>query len=82
MSCRRFRGNSMVEYSIGIGAVLAVCLLVMGGIGFSAQDIVTQVVVNINAPKDQPIGNPSPGGPGGIWIYGVRGTTNPPWTPQ
>jgi len=71
----------MVEYSIGIGAVLAVCMLVMGGLGFAAQDIMSAVLSNINAPNDQSI-PPSPGSMGGIWTNGVSGTTNPPWKPR
>jgi hypothetical protein len=83
MTRRRPSGNSMVEYSIGIGAVLAVCMLVLGGLGFAAQDIMTPVLSNINAPNDQVLNNASPGnGPGGIWTNGIKGTTNPPWQPR
>jgi hypothetical protein len=81
MNCRRPRGNSMIEYSMGIGAVVAVCMLVLGGLGFAAQDIMSQVLVNINAPNDQS-NAPSPGSMGGIWAFGVAGTSNPPWKPQ
>jgi hypothetical protein len=72
----------MIEYSIGIGAVVAVCMLVMGGLGFGAQDLMSPVLKNINAPNDQLIGNPSPGSTGGIWTNGVSGTSNPPWKVQ
>jgi len=83
MKRRRLRGNSMVEYSIGIGAVLAVCMLVLGGLGFAAQDLMSPVLQNINAPNDQVQNNPSPGtGGGGIWTNGIKGTTNPPWQVQ
>jgi hypothetical protein len=81
MRKRRSRGQSMVEYAIGIGAVTAVCMLVLGGLGFASQDVINQVLVNINAPNDQSF-DVSQGSMGGIWTNGVSGTTNPPWTPQ
>jgi len=71
----------MVEYAIGIGCVVAVCMLVLGGLGFGAQDVISQVLVNINDAHDQTV-DVSAGSTGGIWTNGVSGTTNPPWQPK
>jgi hypothetical protein len=71
----------MVEYAIGIGAVTAVCMLALGGLAFCAQNVITQVLININAPNDQTY-DVSQGSMGGIWTNGVVGSTNPPWQPQ
>jgi len=81
MKSNRRYGNALVEYAIGIGCVVAVCMLVLGGLGFSAEDVTRKVLVNINDQKDQSV-DPSPGSSGGIWKNGVSGTTNPPWQPQ
>jgi len=43
----------MVEYAIGIGCVTAVCMLVLGGLGHAAADVIQAVLVNINDPNDQ-----------------------------
>ena len=45
---RNKKGQSMVEYAIGIGCVTAVCMLVLGGLGHASADVVRQVLVNIN----------------------------------
>lgn len=78
---RRNSGNSMVEFALGIGCVMAVCMLVMGGLGFAAEDTALAVLQNINAPKDQ-AQDPSNGSNGGIFTNGVSGQTNTPWTPR
>jgi hypothetical protein len=70
------RGQSMVEYAIGIGAVTAVCMLVLGGLGHASADVIRQVLMNINDKDDQS------NDPGSIFTNGVKGATNPPWTPQ
>jgi len=66
----------MVEYGIGIGAVTAVCMLVLGGLGHASADVMRQVLININDPDDQSAD------PGSIFTNGVKGTTNPPWNLQ
>ncbi len=76
MRSRRRKGQSMVEYGIGIGCVTAVCMLVLGGLGHSSADIIRQVLVNINDPDDQSAD------PGSIFKNGVAGTANAPWNLQ
>jgi hypothetical protein len=76
MRKRSRKGQSMVEYAIGIGCVTAVCMLVLGGLGHAGADIVRQVLVNINDPDDQSAD------PGSIFKNGVAGTTNAPWKLQ
>jgi len=71
----------MIEYAIGIGAVVAVCMLVLGGLGFASEDVMRQVLLNINAPRDQTT-DPSQGSAGGIWTNGISGTSSPPWLVQ
>jgi hypothetical protein len=71
----------MVEYAIGIGCVISVCLLVLGGLGFGAGDMARQVLININDPQAQTV-DPSPGTGGGIFTNGVSGKQNTPWNPQ
>jgi hypothetical protein len=71
----------MVEYAIGIGCVVAVCMLVLGGLGFGAQDVVNAVLTNINDAKDQSF-DVSQGSQGGIFTNGVAATSNPPWKLQ
>ena len=73
---RSRKGQSMVEYGIGIGCVTAVCMLVMGGLGHASADIVRQVLVNINDADDQSAD------PGTIFTNGVQGTGNAPWKLQ
>lgn len=73
---RNSRGQSMVEYAIGIGAVTAVCMLVLGGLGHASADVVRQVLLNINDQDDQSAD------PGSIFTNGVQGTSNAPWNPQ
>ena len=50
---RSRKGQSMVEYAIGIGCVTAVCMLVLGGLGHASADVVRQVLLNINDADDQ-----------------------------
>jgi hypothetical protein len=73
---RSRKGQSMVEYAIGIGCVTAVCMLVLGGLGHASADVVRQVLLNINDPDDQSAD------PGSIFTNGVQGTANPPWKLQ
>jgi hypothetical protein len=74
-------GNSMVEYAIGIGCVVAVCMLVLGGLGGAAEDVVLTVLQNINAPNDQTV-DPTTNAQFGIFSGGVTNPSNPPWRPQ
>jgi hypothetical protein len=76
MKRKNRKGQSMVEYAIGIGAVTAVCMLVLGGLGHASADVVRQVLLNINDSDDQSAD------PGSIFTNGVSGTTNAPWNPQ
>lgn len=76
MKRRTRKGQSMVEYALGIGCVAAVCMLVLGGLGHAGADIVRQVLVNINDPDDQSAD------PGSIFKNGVKGTANAPWQLQ
>ncbi len=45
---RSRKGQSMIEYGIGIGCVAAVCTVVMGGLGHTAADITNAVLRSIN----------------------------------
>jgi hypothetical protein len=81
MTQRKAVGQSMVEYSLGIGCVLAVCLLVLGGLGEAASDVALQVLKNINAANDQSV-DASTGSVSGIFSQGVSGQSNAPWKPQ
>ena len=68
---RKQSGQSMIEYALGIGCVAAVSMLVMGGLGHSAADIMNSVLTSINDADDQATD------PGYIFKGGVKGTT--PW---
>jgi hypothetical protein len=69
----------MVEYAVGIGAVLCVCLMVLGGLGFSSQDTMQATLININDPSINEQ-NPSPGADaGGIFKNGIDAR---PWLLQ
>jgi hypothetical protein len=63
----------MVEYGIGIGCVTAVCMLVLGGLGHAAADVVQAVLTNINDANDQVQD------PGSIFTNLQGGT---PWKPR
>ncbi|MGH2508857.1 MAG: hypothetical protein ACRDHZ_15845 [Ktedonobacteraceae bacterium] len=76
MRRRTRKGQSMVEYAIGIGCVTAVCMLVLGGLGHAGADVVRQVLVNINDTDDQSAD------PGSIFTHGVSGSGNAPWNPK
>ncbi len=69
---RSRKGQSMVEYGIGIGCVTAVCMLMMGGLGHATADVLQAVLVNINDANDQQKD------PGSIFKQGAPA----PWTPQ
>jgi hypothetical protein len=71
------KGQAMVEYAIGIGAVTAVCMLVLGGLGHASADVMRQVLVNINDSNDQAAD------PGTIFSNGVQASgAKAPWSPQ
>ncbi|MBX9722139.1 MAG: hypothetical protein K2X81_12135 [Candidatus Obscuribacterales bacterium] len=70
-SRRNKKGQSMIEYCIGIGCVAAVCMVVMGGLGHAAADITNSVLSSINDSDDQV------SDPGTIFSGGLKGTT--PW---
>ncbi len=76
MKRRSRKGQSMVEYAIGIGCVTAVCMLVLGGLGHAGADVVRAVLLNINDANDQSAD------PGTIFTNGVSGKGNAPWNPQ
>jgi hypothetical protein len=73
MKRRTKKGQSMVEYGIGIGCVTAVCMLVMGGLGHASADVFNAVLTNINDADDQVLD------PGTIFKNLNTGT---PWLPQ
>jgi hypothetical protein len=75
---RSKHAQSMVEYAIGIGCVTAVCMLVTGGLGLCANDIMVYVLHNIKAPNDQSA-DASTSSAAGIYRNGVSGTSNAPW---
>jgi hypothetical protein len=76
MRKRSKRGQSMVEYAIGIGAVTAVCMLALGGLGHASADVVRQVLLNINDKDDQV------NDPGSIFVNLQANGANAPWNPQ
>ncbi len=70
---RSARGQSMVEYAIGIGCVAAVAMLAMQGLGMSSADIMRAVITSINDQDDQAFANnPTP----------VVNKSSTPWQPQ
>lgn len=73
MNRRSKKGQSMVEYAIGIGCVTAVCMLVLGGLGHASADVIQAVLTNINDPNDQ-VKDP------GTIFKNLQGGT--PWQPQ
>lgn len=68
---RSKKGQSMVEYALGIGCVAAVCMVVMGGLGHAGADIMNSVLTSINDKDDQVTD------PGSIFTQGLQGTQ--PW---
>lgn len=81
MRYRSSKGQNIVEYSIGIGCVVAAGLLVLGGLGFGVGDVARNVLIQINDPSAQTI-DPSIGSFGGIFSNGVAGQNNVPWAPR
>ena len=73
---RNRKGQSMVEYAIGIGAVTAVCMLALGGLGHASADVVRQVLMNINDADDQVQD------PGAIFTNLQANGAQAPWSPQ
>lgn len=47
---RNSRGQSMVEYAIGIGCVAALCMVALGSLGNIAGTMILKVCHAINAP--------------------------------
>ena len=45
---RRTRGQSMVEYALGIGCVAALCMIALGSLGHISGDIIWKVQDAIN----------------------------------
>lgn len=76
MRRRTRKGQSMVEYAIGIGAVAAVSMLMLGGLGHAAADILQAVLININDQDDQQKD------PGSVFAGNGKGAATPPWSPQ
>ena len=76
MKTRSKKGQSMVEYAIGIGAVTAVCMLALGGLGHASADVVRQVLLNINDKDDQVAD------PGQIFTNLQANGSSAPWNPQ
>ena len=69
---RSRKGQSMIEYGIGIGCVAAVCMVTMGGLGKLSFDIMNSVLSSVNDADDQvsDVGN-------GIFKNTIGSTT--PW---
>ena len=58
---RRARGQSMVEYALGIGCVAAVCMAAMSMVGHMSGDIFNNVQSSINyqgAPGQHGVADP------------------------
>ena len=55
---RNTRGQSMVEYAIGIGCVAALCMVALGSLGHICGDMIFQVqdAINYNGQKAQHAG--------------------------
>jgi hypothetical protein len=45
---RSKRGQSMVEYAIGIGCVAALCMVALGSLGHISGDMIRNVETSIN----------------------------------
>ena len=73
---RKQRGQSMVEYALGIGCVAAVAMVALQGLGLTSADILRQVILSINDPNDQNYANNDPGGSPLIQ------SSAKPWQPQ
>ncbi|MCB9469308.1 MAG: hypothetical protein H6677_13620 [Candidatus Obscuribacterales bacterium] len=55
---RSRKGQSMVEYAIGIGAVAALCMVALGSLGHICGDMISMVCHSIIAPGQH---SPMPG---------------------
>lgn len=51
---RKQRGQSMVEYAIGIGCVAGLCMVALGGLGHISGDVIFAVQSAINYGGDRP----------------------------
>ena len=74
---RNKKGQSMVEYALGIGCVAAVCMLAMQGLGLTSADIVRQVIMSVNDQDDQKYATNDPGN-----NPLVNTKNGNPWQPQ
>ncbi len=72
---RKQRGQSMVEYALGIGCVAATAMLALQGVGMESTDILRSVIQSINDTDDQQYAT-DPGGSSFV----KAGST--PWKPQ
>jgi len=73
---RNQRGQSMVEYALGIGCVAAVCMVAMQGLGLTSADIMRQVIVSTSDQDDQAYANNDPGN------SPLIKSSATPWQPQ
>ncbi|MBX9689817.1 MAG: hypothetical protein K2X27_24115 [Candidatus Obscuribacterales bacterium] len=48
------KGQSMVEYALGLGCVAAVCMVALGGLGHICGDMIFNVQSAINYGGDRP----------------------------
>jgi len=55
---RSKKGQSMVEYAVGLGCITALCMVVLGSLGHIAGDIIFSVQSTINYGGGRPV---SPG---------------------
>lgn len=79
---RNKKGQSMVEYALGIGCIAAVCMLALQGLGLTSADIIRQVILNINDTDDQQYANQDPGNTPLVNSLKGGGATGMPWQPQ
>lgn len=51
---RSKKGQSMVEYALGIGCVAAVCMIALGSVGHISGHIIKNVNNAVNSPNQTP----------------------------
>ena len=73
---RNQRGQSMVEYALGIGCVAAVCMVAMQGLGLTSADIMRSVIMSTSDANDQGYANNDPG------ANPLVKSSATPWQPQ
>ena len=77
------KGQSMVEYALGIGCIAAVCMLALQGLGLTSADIIRQVIMSVNDTNDQQYAKADPGA--NPLVNNLGGNSNAqgmPWQPQ